>query len=63
MYLIEDPKWVSVRVGDRVIIPADRKLYPSITWHYLLCHQLVELTQTPHRYRAILSAMEVDAYE
>lgn len=63
MYLIEDPKWLSVDVGDRLIIPTDRKYYVGLTWHYLLCHQLVELTEKPHRYRAILRTHEVDAHE
>lgn len=59
MYLIEDSNWQSVKVGDRTILPKDRNLYHSITWHYLLCHQLVEPTDEFHCYRAILRTDEL----
>lgn len=58
MYLHEDPKWKSVRIGVRSIVPADVKLFPAVTWHELLFHIEVEPTQFPHRYKQLVKEVE-----
>lgn len=53
MFLHEDKNWVSVRVGERIILPKDVQWYPAIIWHELLYHIEVEPINGSHRYQQI----------